>query len=147
MEWTKQQLLAMTQDELKIQVTEIFKQQGFSVERPPKSHGSGADLIAKRHRDDDSLESIAIQVRKFARRVSLMDVMEVLYAKSQYGCEDALVISASGFTETALKGRANTGCWLWEIDDLLRYASGKNQAYEIDSRVAAKTAEQEIQAT
>ena len=128
----------MTQDELRAQVAEVFKQHGFNVERPPKSHGSGADLIAKRHRDDDSLESIAIQVRKLARRVGLMDLMELLYAKSQYGCEDVLVVSASGFTATALKGRENTGCWLWEIDELLTYAAGERQAYEIGATPPAK---------
>jgi HJR/Mrr/RecB family endonuclease len=138
MEWSKEQLQAMTQDELKAQVSEVFKQRGFSVERPPKSHGSGADLIVKRHRDDDSLESIAVQVRKLARQVGLMDLMELLYAKSQYACEDALVISASGFTATALKGRDNTGCWLWEIDDLMTYAASKRQAYEIGAARAPK---------
>jgi len=139
MELNLQQLQAMTQDELRNQVAEAFKQQGFGVERPPKSHQSGADLIAKRHRDDDSLESIAIQVRKLARRVGLMDLMELLYAKSQYGCEDALMISASGFTDTAVKGRENTGCWLWGLGDLVTYAAGKLQAYEIGMGAAASS--------
>jgi HJR/Mrr/RecB family endonuclease len=138
MNLNKDQLNAVTQEELRNQVAALFKDNGYSVERPPKSHDSGADLLVKRHRDDDSLESVAIQVRKLARKVNLMDVMELLYAKSQYGCEDALVISASGFTETAFKGRENTGCWLWELDDLIRYAEQDREPYEISADSAPR---------
>ena len=75
MSMNKDQLNAVTQEELRTQVAALFKGNGYAIERPPKSHDSGADLLVKRHRDDDSLESVAIQVRKLARKVTQKSFM------------------------------------------------------------------------
>ncbi|HIH73038.1 MAG: Uncharacterized protein XD43_1198 [Thermococcales archaeon 44_46] len=79
-------------------IAEKLKKQGYTVELTPKSGDFGADIIARKGN-----KKIAIQVKNQKKPAGVRAVHEALGGKLYYKCNEAWVVSRSGFTKSAEK--------------------------------------------
>jgi restriction system protein len=92
----------------------LFRRLGYSVEVTRYRGDYGADLVVKK-----GGRKIAVQAKRWKKRVGLKAVQEAVAAKAIYGCEGALVVANRDFTQQARRlARANK-VELWDREALV----------------------------
>jgi restriction system protein len=103
----------------------LFEIQGYVV-FPTKSTGDqGADLILMKNH-----EKTAVQIKKYSGKVSNKAVQEVVASKKFYNCENALVVTNSEFTDSAIQLAKVNKVELWDSIKLKRVINKINEVYE-----------------
>lgn len=111
-----------------------FQQVGFAVEKPKDKCESGYDFIVKSPLDGRRL---MVQAKKLIRqsRVSVGQVETLIGKLPSPGVDAAIIISPSGFTNSALSlaDRYSSKILMMTMDDLLRVRSAKDlfERYEL----------------
>ena len=108
-ELTMKQVDSLSGRDFEILLENLFRKKGYDVERTPDSGDFGADVIAQKRE-----KKIAIQAKRYERKVSLGAIQEVRAAMDYYSCNKAIVITNSQFTEAAKKLAERTGVVLWD---------------------------------
>lgn len=107
---------------------ELLKRNGYhKVRVTPGSGDNGVDILAER----DGI-SYAIQCKCYSRKLGNKAVQEVFSGCTFYGCDEAVVLTNSYFTEPAKEAARRTGVTLWDRDTLLamdRVAYPSNAAF------------------
>lgn len=88
-------------------ICHVFNKKGYETEITSSSGDFGVDIIAQK-----SSEKIAIQVKRHNSKVSRHAVSDAVAGKSYYGCNCAMVVTNSTFTEGAKDMAAKTQCIL-----------------------------------
>ncbi|SFJ43204.1 restriction system protein [Halobacillus dabanensis] len=76
----------------------LLKSRGYKVRMTLSSGDFGADLIL-----DDNLNTIVVQSKRYAKKVGVGAVQEVVSAKSYYQADECWVITNNYFTKPAQK--------------------------------------------
>ena len=93
----------MTGWEFERWLAKFFERVGFDVKRTPYHGDFGADFVLTWNG-----VKIAVQAKRSRRQVGVSAVQQVVAAKAYYGCEQAMVVTNSYFTEQAINlARAN----------------------------------------
>ncbi len=95
-----------------------FRQQGYKVDLTPYRGDFGADLIIER-----GGVRTAIQAKRWKGNVGVGAVQEIVSARGYYGCQWALVVTNSVFTQAAQRLAATNGVTLWDRSALVRELS------------------------
>lgn len=93
----------------------LFRQKGYRVKTTPYVGDWGADLVVSKDG-----RRIVIQAKRWNRRVNPKAVQEVVGSKPMYGCQDAMVVTNSFFTQAARKLARVHGVELWDRSRLAR---------------------------
>ena len=81
----------------------LFEKLGYRVRRTPYQNDYGADLIVGKDG-----HKIAVQVKRYRRKIGVKAVQEAVAACGKYRCQKAMVVTNSYFTEQAKElARAN----------------------------------------
>jgi hypothetical protein len=88
---------------------ELFQKMGYQVIHTPLSKDQGADLIVEKFN-----EKTVIQAKNCQDNVTNKGVQEVFTAKEHYKAQRAIVISSSGFTQSARDVARTTNVILWD---------------------------------
>lgn len=111
----------------------LFAHLGYHVQRVGMSHDFGADLVLTSRR-----QRIAVQAKRYAGNVGIGAVQEALGAMEYYRGTHGMVVTNSGFTESARELAARSGVELWDRRRLAAamartagrsHASGRKPAY------------------
>ena len=86
---------------------------GYDVQATPYRGDFGADFILTWNG-----MRIAVQAKRSSRQVGVRAVQEVVAAAGYYGCERAMVITNSSFTEQAILLAHANRVWMRDRDDL-----------------------------
>ncbi|HWI53944.1 MAG TPA: restriction endonuclease [Symbiobacteriaceae bacterium] len=86
----------------------LFRKLGYKVVRTPASGDQGADLILT-----GNGERIAVQAKRWNKRIGNKAVQEITAARLHYGCDRAMVVSNQEFTPAARELAASTQTELW----------------------------------
>lgn len=128
---------------------QFFKRQGWQVKRTGGKGDFGADLILS-----STAKKVVIQAKRWKKNVGYEAIQQVYTSKSVYNCQEAWVITNSGFTEQARDGAKRLGVKLWDRDVLIEKMSKVNasqtikvieqeQAYPITTSTVAVPIKQE----
>ena len=104
---------------------QLLKDNGFHRVTVTKgSNDQGVDIIAKKdgHR-------FAIQCKRYQNSVGNRAVQEINAGKQYYDCDQAIVLTNSYFTPSAVSLAEKTGVWLWDrvaLEKMLTAAGGVN---------------------
>lgn len=96
----------------------LMKSRGYEVSDTPVSGDLGVDLIASRDG-----EITAIQVKRYASRVSRRAVSDAVAGIDYYGCDNAMVITNNYFTPGAVTLAQSNGCILIDRDNLATWVN------------------------
>lgn len=99
-------LSAMSGEQFEQCVSEILRKRGHSVKLTPRSGDYGVDIIMD--------NTTAIQCKRYGKNVSLKAVQEVYSGMIHYGLKNAVVVTNSGFTGSAIKLANELGVVLWD---------------------------------
>jgi hypothetical protein len=88
---------------------ELFKKMGYQVIHTPLSNDQGADLIVEKF----GVKTV-IQAKNWQDDVTNKGVQEVYAAIKHYDAQKAMVISSSGFTQSARKLARSNDVTLWD---------------------------------
>jgi len=94
----------------------LLEQQGFAAEVTQGSGDLGVDVIAV-YRE----RAVAVQVKRSSRPISRRAVSDAVAGKEHYGCETALVVTNSYFTEGAVALADSTDCRLVDREELAQW--------------------------
>lgn len=83
--------------DFEIEVARYFQSCGYRVAITGKSGDQGVDVIAERNGN-----RVAIQVKHHARPVGNTAIQEVHAGMTHYGCNEAVVVTTSTFTKSAV---------------------------------------------
>jgi len=101
----------------------IFQRMGYYVTLTPPSHDYGADIILESH----GIKT-AVQLKCEKGKVGIPAVQQAYAGKEYYGCQKALVLITSDFTEPAKNLARRTSVELW---DSQKYTEILNRHYSI----------------
>ena len=87
----------------------LFFRLGYRVRRVGMSHDFGADLVMTSRR-----QRVVVQAKRYAGNVGIGAVQEVLGAVQYYRGTRAMVVTSSGFTDSARELAARSGVELWD---------------------------------
>jgi restriction system protein len=90
-------------------LAELFLHLGYRVQRVGMSHDFGADLVIT-----SSRQRVVVQAKRYAGNVGIGAVQEALGAVHYYRGTRAMVVTSSGFTESARELAARSGVELWD---------------------------------
>jgi restriction system protein len=93
----------------------LLEQQGYGVRVMGKAGDLGVDIVAKTQG-----VKYAVQVKRYTKPVSQRAVSDAVAGKAHYGCNAAMVVTNSSFTEGAMTLARSTSC---ELIDRERLAS------------------------
>lgn len=94
-------------------VAALFRRLGYQASVTQQSRDFGVDVVAKRGRD-----RIAIQVKRYAKAVSLGGVQQAVAGMHKYGCNKAMVVTNNYFTPGAQELASHSSCELIDRDGL-----------------------------
>jgi restriction system protein len=103
-------------------LAELFQTAGFEVEGTKLSGDQGADLFVTRLG-----KKIVIQAKNYSGNVGNAAVQEAIAAKSFYNCDEAMVVTNSYFTRSALELANTAGVRLVSRRELQVYLDDYNQ--------------------
>lgn len=95
-------------------LADYFRNQGYCVEVTQATGDFGADLILKKGR-----KRIVVQAKRWAGRVGVSSVQEVIAARHYYRANEALLITNSTLTRNAQKLAHVTAVRVWARQCLL----------------------------
>jgi restriction system protein len=113
----------MTGRDFEYYVCHLLVHRGFVATVTPASNDFGVDIIA--HRNG---QKYAIQVKRYHNGVSRRAVSDAVTGKQHYGCDRAMVITNSFFTEGAKELARSTGCELVDRNLLTQWICEYQQA-------------------
>lgn len=90
-------------------LAELFRHLGYRVQRVGKSHDFGADLILASRR-----QRIVVQAKRYTGNVGIAAIQEALGAVQYYHGSRGMVVTNSGFTESARELAVRSGVDLWD---------------------------------
>ena len=93
-----------------------LKRAGYRARLTPRAEDYGADLIVEK----DGLKTV-IQAKRYASRVGIEAVQQVIGAVGHYGADSGMVITNSYFTPNAKALARSNQVELWDRDRLLRF--------------------------
>ncbi|MCR8643430.1 restriction endonuclease [Paenibacillus sp. N1-5-1-14] len=91
-----------------------FKKQGWQVKRTGGQGDYGADLILT-----STNKKVVIQAKRWQKNVGYEAIQQAYTSKDVYKCDEAWVITNSGFTEQAREGAKKLGVSLWDREYLI----------------------------
>ena len=91
-----------------------YEQLGYEVDLTPVSNDYGADLLAY-----NKEESVAVQCKRYAGKVGVAAVQQIIGAKAYYGTDRGEVITNSFFTAQAKELARETGIKLYDRNSLV----------------------------
>ncbi len=94
----------------------LLSSRGYFVQMTRASGDLGVDLVAFR-----SDEKIAIQAKRYNKKVSRRAISDAVAGMNHYGCNKSMVITNNFFTPDAIKLAASTGCTLIDRDKLTKW--------------------------
>ncbi|TKR53256.1 restriction endonuclease [Allopusillimonas ginsengisoli] len=103
-------------------LVKIFQTAGYDVEETKLSGDQGADLFVTRFG-----KKIVIQAKNYSGTVGNAAVQEAIAAKSFYGCDEAMVVTNSSFTRSAIELADAAAVRLIGRRDLQGYLDDHNQ--------------------
>ncbi|WP_345891130.1 restriction endonuclease [Burkholderia sp. Ax-1719] len=103
-------------------LAQLFQTAGFEVEETKLSGDQGADLFVTRLG-----KKIVIQAKNYSGNVGNAAVQEAIAAKSFYGCDEAMVVTNSHFTRSAIELANTAGVRLVSRRELQSYLDDYNQ--------------------
>lgn len=103
-------------------LVEVFQTAGYDVEGTKSSGDQGADLFATRFG-----KKIVIQAKNYSGSVGNSAVQEAISAKSFYACDEAMVVTNSFFTKSAIELANAASVRLIGRPDLQTYLDEHNQ--------------------
>lgn len=107
---TVQELANMTGTEFENYVGRRLKGMGYTNVRVTQASSDfGADVIAV----NSNGETVCIQCKHYSKPVGIKAVQEIYSAKQYYGCQKAMVITNSTYTQAAIDLANKTGVDLW----------------------------------
>jgi restriction system protein len=95
-----------------------FRQQGYAVDLTPYRGDFGADLII----EHDGFRT-AIQAKRWKGAVGVGAVQEIVSARAYYGCQQAMVVTNSSFTQAARQLATANSVTLWDRGGLIHELS------------------------
>lgn len=101
--------------EFEIFLKSHFEALGYRVAMTPKTGDYGADLILVRGR-----EKIVLQAKRYAGKIGIAAIQQIVAAKSYYGACKAIVVTNSYFTKSAAELARKNGVELWDRNKLRR---------------------------
>ena len=101
-------------------IAELFRADGYTVDETPYSGDFGADLVLQK----DGVKTV-VQVKRYGEQTSVgvSDVNQVIGARTYYDAEEALVITTSGFTQSAIQLAKSGAVFLWDWERLETFLS------------------------
>lgn len=102
---------------------ELYRIQGYSVQRTPKGKDQGADLFIESYG-----RRVVIQAKNYSANIGNKAVQEVIAAKDFYSCDDGIVVANRYFTPSAKELAAKSNIKLVDRDELQKYLEDYNQA-------------------
>lgn len=103
-------------------LVEIFQTIGFDVKETKKTADQGADLFVSRFG-----KNMVIQAKNYTGAVGNAAVQQAISAKAFYGCDEAMVVTNSYFTKSAVELAATAGVRLVDRVTLQGYLDDYNQ--------------------
>ncbi len=103
-------------------LSEIFQTAGYDVEGTKLSGDQGADLVVTRFG-----KKIVIQAKNYSGSVGNSAVQEAISAKSFYNCDEAMVVTNSYFTKSAMELANAASVRLIGRSELQKYLDEHNQ--------------------
>lgn len=100
-----------------------FVKCGFKVERTKGSGDFGADLII----ETASGTRASIQAKRYKQKANLKAVQEVVASLAHYQTDFGIVITTSGFFQSAVDLAQTNNVELWDEDKLIQFLSGDLQ--------------------
>ncbi|MDQ2187538.1 restriction endonuclease [Alcaligenaceae bacterium A4P071] len=103
-------------------LVDVFQTAGYDVEETKLSGDQGADLFVSKFG-----KKIVIQAKNYSGTVGNAAVQEAIAAKSFYGCDEAMVVTNSSFTRSAIELAEAAAVRLIGRRDLQGYLDDHNQ--------------------
>ncbi len=97
-----------------------FNKNGFKVERTKGSGDFGADLVV----ETTSGTRASIQAKRYKQKANLKAVQEVVASLAHYQTDFGIVITTSGFFQSAIDLAETNNVELWDEDKLIQFLSG-----------------------
>jgi len=94
----------------------MFERLGFKVERTRYIGDYGADLVTQR----DGIKTV-IQAKRHKDKVGVKAIQEAVAAKGYYGCEKAMVVTNSYYTNQAKELASKNQVELWDRKDVVKH--------------------------
>lgn len=95
-------------------VCSLFQSLGYRAQVTQKSRDFGVDVICEQGRD-----KIAVQTKRYSRKVNLRCVQEVTAGMRKYNCNKSMVVTNSYFFESAIELAIHNECVLIDRDKLI----------------------------
>ena len=122
----------MTGRDFEHYVCHLLVHRGFAATVTPASNDFGVDILAERNG-----QKYAVQVKRYHNGVSRRAVSDAVTGRQHYGCDRAMVITNSSFTEGAKELARSTGCELIDRNVLMQWVSEYQQAISAKSSALA----------
>jgi restriction system protein len=106
----------------------LFRKLGYQASVTQQSRDFGVDVVATR-----GGERIAIQVKRYAKAVSLAGVQQAVTGMYKYNCNKAMVVTNNYFTPGAKELASHSSCELIDRDGLVGLIRKAQKVSEIDS--------------
>ena len=103
-------------------LVELFQTAGYDIEETKLSGDQGADLFVTRFG-----KKIVIQAKNYSGTVGNSAIQEAIAAKNFYGCDEAMVVTNSSFTRSAIELANAVTVRLVGRRELQRYLDDHNQ--------------------
>jgi restriction system protein len=101
----------------------LFEKKGYRVKRTKYIGDYGADLVVESGND-----KTVIQAKRFKGKVGVKAIQEAVASKGYYGCQNAMVVTNSNFTEQAIKLARANNVELWNRKKLIDALSTMNSS-------------------
>lgn len=92
----------------------LFERLGYKVERTRHIGDYGADLVTRKN----DIKTV-IQAKRHRGSVGIKAIQEAVASKGYYGCDKAMVVTNSSFTEQAKQLAVKNDVELWDRRDLV----------------------------
>lgn len=102
---------------------QFFKKRGWQVKRTGGQGDYGADLLLS-----SANRKVVVQAKRWQRNVGYEAIQQAYTSKDVYQCDEAWVITNSGFTEQAIDGARRLGVVLWNREKLIEEMANVNAA-------------------
>ena len=106
----------MTGREFERYIERVMSDRGYSVSLTPASNDFGVDIVA-----DMNGVKHAVQVKRRKSKITGAAVSAAVAGKAYYGCEKAMVVTNSEFTEPATQLARANGCILINRTELAQW--------------------------
>ncbi|HYF93973.1 MAG TPA: restriction endonuclease [Symbiobacteriaceae bacterium] len=93
----------------------LFRSLGYQTEVTPPSGDYGVDVILT----DGSGRRIAVQAKRWkGKKVGAPEIQKTIGGAAYYKCQQAIVVTTSGYTDQAQEMARKTGVQLWGLKEL-----------------------------